>query len=142
MQNEIFRIALDDEGRSQINQLFRKIRVIFIGSFVWSGINVLSILARLTLLSLAFSYGKNISQLVIFYSIWVLTVIILPLQAYYYYAFSKRIKQSIEEQNSEKFNAGFRLLNINATLVLLSLVVSFFNSIYNVLLPFLNSAKF
>lgn len=135
MQIEIFGISLNDEGRWHINQLYKKVKIIFIGSIIWSAINVLSIVVRLTVLRQVFSMGRNTSQLIILYLIWVSTVILLPLQSYFYYAFSKRMKLSIVEQNSEKFNSGFRLLNINATLVLLALFTNFLNIVYNVLWP-------
>jgi hypothetical protein len=138
MQNEIFGINLNDEGRSHLIQLYKKVKIIFIGSIIWSAINVLSIIIRLTALKQLFSYGKNTSQLVIVYAIWVLTIILIPLQGYYYFAFSKEMKLSIEEQSVEKFNGGFRLLNVNATLVLLSLLMNFFSILYNVLSPYLH----
>lgn len=137
MQNEIFGISLDDEVRQQISQLYKKVRIVFIGSIIWSAINVLSILIRLTALKQMFSYSRNTAQLIIVYSFWILIVIILPIQGYYYYAFSKEIRSSLEEQSSEKFNGSFKLLNTNATLVLLSLLVNFLNILYNMLSPLL-----
>jgi hypothetical protein len=138
MQNEIFGTSLNDEGRWQLIQLYKKVKIIFIGSIIWSVINVLSIVIRLTALKQLFSYGKNTSQLIVVYTIWVLTIILFPLQGYYYYAFSKEMKLSIDVQNVEKFNGGFRLLNINATLVLLSLFMNFLSILYNVLSPYLH----
>jgi len=138
MQDEIFGIVLNGEGRSQIAQLHKKVRIIFIGSVIWSVLNGLSLVVQIIKLKEIVRYSSRTnSQLVIVYVFWVLTIILLPLQAYYYYLFSKTMKLSIEEQNSEKFNYGFRLMSINATFVLLSLLVNFFNILYNVLSPFL-----
>lgn len=135
MQNEIFGISLNEKGIRQVIQVYKKVKLVFIGSIIWSVINLVSILVRLTMLREVFRYGRNTSQLMVVYSYWVFTIILLPLQGYYYYAFSKEMKLSIEEQNTEKFNDSFRLLGINATLVLLTLAANLLNVLYTLSSP-------
>ena len=133
MQEEIFGISLDDDGRRQIVRLHKKVRWIFIGSILWSLLNLLFELTRLNYIRQVMNNSKSNSLVIVIYSNLLLSVILIPLQSYFYYAFSKQMKLSTEEQNAGRFNQGFRLLNINATLVLLSIVFNFLNIVYTVL---------
>lgn len=132
MQEELFGLQLNEDGRNYIVQLQKKVRVVFIGSIVWSLVNLLAIVMRLSALRDVIRYtgNRNITQIIVVYSYVLLTLILLPLQSYFYFSFSNRLKAGMEEQDNWKFNDSFRLLSINASLTLISLVVSLIYTFY------------
>lgn len=138
MQSEIFELSLDDEGRGQLIRLYKKLRVVFIAAIAWALISLTSNIVRLTTFRqfLRTSEGYN-PQVIISYAFLFVGIILIPIQSYYYFAFSRKIKASIDEQNTMKFNNSFALLNINATLVLVSLAIHFLNILVNILGPLL-----
>ena len=126
MREELFEIILDNEGRGHILRLFNKVKIIFILSFIWIGVGgcatVFTILSSIKAFKMA---GMDLTpRIIVNYLEACLLLVLFPIQVYYYYTFTRRIREAIHEKNSIKFNQSFRLLNTNAILWLVSIVLS------------------
>ena len=139
MQELLFNIELNNEGRGYMLRLFVWVRFVFIAAVIWSAINLLSTIAGIITASRVIrmpDYWLN-ARLIGVFIFTFLNVILVPLQAYYYYSFSKRVRESIDEQDAVKFNGSFRLLKTNAIIAFISIMLSIAFSFFNILHSFL-----
>ena len=135
MQEElIFEIELNNEGRGYILRLFIWIRLVFIAAIIWSAINLLSAISGIITASRVLGFQDYLlnARLMGVFIFTFLNVILVPLQAYYYYSFSKQIRESLDEQDTVKFNGSFKLLNSNAVIAFISIMLSISFSLFNI----------
>jgi hypothetical protein len=144
MQEELlFDIELNNEGRSHILRLFRRVRFVFIAAVAWSGISLLTGISGI-ITALRFLPGAGnwmTTRLIVVYSFTLLNVIIIPLQTYYYYGFARQARESIDDQDTMKFNRSFGLLSTNALIVAISVVLNIAFLLFNILYGFLSVGR-
>jgi hypothetical protein len=143
MLEDLFSLNLTEEGSNSLLRFYHMARTIFIGSIVWSVITIISVLVSISHLSrtLGDTGHRIIMQLMPYYIYSSLIIILIPFQGYFYFAFSKKMKRSIADKNSAAFNSSFRLLNTNAVLTLVALLINFLYVAYN-LYSILNRKQF
>jgi hypothetical protein len=127
MQEDLFSIILTEEGSDSLLRFFRKARLFFVGSVIWTLVDLFWQLYYFVTLSKKMGEAGNdwMRQMTPFYLYVFVAIILVPFQGYFYFAFSKKVKQSIAGKNSEGFNRSFRLLNINAVFCLIALFINF-----------------
>ena len=137
MQEEtLFEITLNNEGRGHILRLFTRVRFIFIASIIWTAINLFSTinaLATAVRLFRQYNSGGFDLRVKIIYIYSFLSLVLLPLQAWSFYAFSKKINESLDEQDTLKFNSSFGMLNTFAFFSLVAVMVNIAFTFSNIL---------
>ena len=143
MQDEIFDIVLNNEGRSHILRLFGRVRFVFIASVIWSVIALLSTIAGIIS---TLRIMRNVDdwltvRLIVMYAFMFLNVILVLLTGYYYYAFSKQIREGIDAQDPVSFNRSFGLLATNAVIVAISVVLNIAYLVFNIFYGFFSVGR-
>ena len=141
MQEDVlFEIALNNEGRGHILRLFARVKFILIATIIWTVINLFSTISSFSLTMRVIRQNNSVGidlRLMVIYLYTFLSIILLPAQSWYFYGFSKRISESIEEQDAIKFNSSFRLLNINIIICLVTILFNITFTLFNILYTYL-----
>lgn len=126
MQEEIFTISLNEEGAGYLQRFAAKARTVFYFSILLTIVNLVTMISRFTSFgdALRFTSGRMKVQIVAALLYVIFSVVIIPLQAYYLFAFSGRIRQSLRNGDTFHFNASFKLLNVVTVVWIVNLAVN------------------
>jgi hypothetical protein len=117
MEQEMFSISLNQDGISWIRKIRTLARVLFFIALLTSIVDMISVFVRyydphMNPAKIRDPFLRQEVYVSLIYLVfWTL---MFPIQAYYFYRFSKENVEAIDERNSTKFNSSFRLLMMNA----------------------------
>lgn len=117
MQNEIFGISLNEEGRRQITKFNSLAGILFLISILITIIGLFNFYLRLNYFGLKLSENPIIRSQIWASRIYsILFHLLFPFQVYYYFRFARENKNCIALGDSDGFNRSFRFLFVNASL--------------------------
>jgi hypothetical protein len=133
MEDELFRLTINEEGREEINRFYRRAKVAFALSVLFSCLELITSWWRIV-------YFERISRGFVWsapmIATWVYTAVFMimtPIQAYYYLLFGKWLRTSLRDSDEIRLNRSFRILNINAALCIVTLVIGISYILYSLL---------
>jgi hypothetical protein len=134
---DLFEIRVNETGKRYLLKFYSFATIIFILNLVVASAFIVIQFDRI-IKSGNFKYGDSLSPLTKWYFIVapffiIVHTIIGVLGLYYYVFFSKKIKESLRDNDEQQFNLSFQYLYINSLILVISLAAGSLFAIFQLL---------